>query len=77
VAKAAPWTKTDAQVRKRQDKPSDPLSPPAFQLISTHFTAPPVVPVTSTCLKDGSLPDSSRVEPGDFTRHLPFRLHAL
>ena len=68
---------THAFASQRQDRPSHSLSPPAFQRISTHFTAPPVVPVTSVCLKDDSMPDHSSVEPRAFTRHLPSRLHAL
>ena len=30
-----------AFVPQRQKRPSVPLSPPVFQMISTHFTAPP------------------------------------
>ncbi len=62
---------------QRQDRPSDSLSPPAFPLISTNFTSPPKVPAASTCLKNAGLPSYSPVEPGAFTRHLTFRLHAL
>ncbi len=55
---------------QRQDRPSTPLSPPAFLLISTHSTAPPRVPRAPTCLKSASSPSHSSVEPRDFTRCL-------
>ncbi len=51
---------------QRQDRPSTPLSPPAFLLISTHSTAPPRVPRAPTCLKSASSPSHSSVEPRDF-----------
>ncbi len=58
---------THAFASQRQNRPSDPLSPPVFRSISTHFTAPPNVPVASACLKGEGLPSSSSVEPRDFT----------
>ena len=55
---------------QRQDTPSELFSPSAFQMISTHFTAPPFVPLAPKCLKVASMPGSSTVEPWDFTRTL-------
>ncbi len=66
-----------AFVSQRQNKPSAPISPLAFLLISTHSTAPPRVPCTPTCLKKSSSSRNSPVKPGDFTRRLLFRLHTL
>ena len=62
---------------QRQYRPREPPSPPVFLLISTHFTATPGIPLSSPVLKPSSLGCSSPVEPGDFTSHLPGRLHAL
>ena len=45
---------TLAFVPQRQKRPSEPLSPLVFLAISTHFTAPPQVPLTSVSLKPGS-----------------------
>ncbi len=61
-----------AFVSQRQYKPSTPISPLAFLLISTHSTAPPRVPCTPTCLKKRSSLRSSPVKPGDFTQRLHF-----
>ena len=58
---------TLAFVPQRQLSPSVPPSPPVFLPISTHFTAPPSVPLTSISLKPGGLKRSSTVEPWDFT----------
>src|SRR3712207_9247102 len=66
-----------AFVSQRQHTPSCLFSPLAFQTISTHFTAPPFVPIAPKWLKTGSIPSSSTVEPWDFTRYLPVRLHTL
>jgi hypothetical protein len=55
---------------QRQDTPSELFSPSAFQTISTHFTAPPFVPLAPECLEVASLPGRSTVEPWDFTRTL-------
>ena len=52
---------------QRQKWSSEPLSPPVFLQISTHFTAPPGVPLTPTVLEFGSIKCSSPVEPGAFT----------
>ena len=59
-----------AFVSQRQRIPSHLFSPSAFQTISTHFTAPPFVPMTPGSLKTASMPGRSPVEPGDFTRAL-------
>ena len=56
---------------------SEPLSPLVFLLISTHFTAPPGVPLTSSGLEICSIKGSSGVEPRDFTPDLQIRLRAL
>ena len=68
---------TLAFVPQRQLSPSEPLSPPAFLPISTQFTAPLEVPLTSGILKFGSFKRSSPVEPGTFTSDLPNRLRTL
>ena len=53
---------------QRQQASRNSLSPRAFLPISTHFTAPPEVPVPPTPLKTGRFGPRSPVEPGDF-RH--------
>ncbi len=62
---------------QRQKRSSAPLSPPAFLLISTHFTAPPEVPPTPTSLELASIKGTSTVELQDFTPDLASRLRAL
>ena len=62
---------------QRQKRAREPLSPPMFLLISTHFTAPPEVPLSPLVLKKTSFSSSSPVEPGAFTTDLAFRLRAL
>src|SRR5205085_10571481 len=62
---------------QRQLWSSEPLSPLVFLPISTHFTATPGIPLASSTLQHGSLRCQPRVEPGDFTAHLPHRLRAL
>ena len=52
---------------QRQRIPSELFSPSAFQAISTHFTAPPLVPSALKWLKAASMPRRSPVEPGDFS----------
>ncbi len=42
-----------------------------FLLISTHFTATPGIPLTSTSLKNSSFKCSLKVEPSGFTSDLP------
>ena len=59
-----------AFVSQCQYTPSELSSPLAFQMISTHFTAPPSVPTAPKWLKISSIPSSSTVEPWDFTRTL-------
>ena len=68
---------TLAFVPQRQKRPSEPPSPLVFLMISTHFTAPPSVPLTSVSLKPSGLKRSSSVEPRDFTPHLLGRLRTL
>ena len=51
---------------QRQPTSRDSLSPRAFLPISTHFTAPPEVPVPPTSLQAGRIGAPSPVEPGDF-----------
>ncbi len=48
-----------------------------FLLISTHFTATPGIPLTSTSLKNSSFKCSLKVEPSGFTSVLPSRLRSL
>ena len=66
-----------AFVSQRQHTPSYLFSPLAFQMISTHFTAPPFVPVAPKWLKTASIPSRSTVKPWDFTKYLRIRLHTL
>ncbi len=54
-----------------------PPSPLMFLQISTHFTATPGIPPSSSILELHSLECSSQVEPGDFTSDLRSRLRAL
>jgi hypothetical protein len=60
-----------------QERPRESLSPPAFLLISTHFTATPGIPLSPTDLKQRSTEDASMGEPWDFIPRLRRRLHAL
>ncbi len=62
---------------QRQKRSSAPLSPPAFLLISTHFTAPPEVPRTPTFLELAGIEGPSAVKLRDFTPDLASRLRAL
>ncbi len=59
-----------AFVPQRQQRPSEPLSPPVFLMISTHFTAPPSAPLTSISLKLDSFGRNSSVEPKGFHTRL-------
>ena len=61
----------------RQLKPSRPPSPLVFLPISTHFTATPGIPPTSTSLKLCSFNCNLWVEPIDFTADLQSRLRTL
>ena len=62
---------------QRQIPTRESLSPPAFFPISTHFTAPPGIPLSSTSLKPISIKDHSEVELRDFIVDLIGRLHTL
>ena len=62
---------------QRQLQPSKPPSPLVFLPISTHFTATPGIPLTSSVLKQCSLQSNSHLENGTFTPDLHRRLHAL
>ncbi len=55
---------------QRQLQARESLSPPAFLLISTHFTAPPGIPLSPPALQFSSIRCSSSVEPRDFTNRL-------
>ncbi len=55
---------------QRQKQARESLSPPAFLLGSTHFTAPPRVPLSPPALELHSFRRSSSVEPRDFTPDL-------
>ncbi len=68
---------TLAFVPQRQKRPSELLSPQVFLMISTHFTAPPLVPLTSASLKLSSFGRYSSVEPRDFTPNFLSRLRTL
>ena len=68
---------TLAFASQRQRQASEPLSPPVFLQISTHFTVPPEVPLTPPVLKSISFECSSPVGPRAFTSDLIGRLHAL
>src|ERR1700730_7892413 len=62
---------------QRQKRSSSSLSPPAFLLISTHFTAPLEVPTAPTSLQLTSIQGTFPVKPKDFTPDLINRLRAL
>jgi hypothetical protein len=55
---------------QRQIRPSRPPSPRVFLQISTHSTATPVIPPTSTDLQIRSIRSSFGVEPRNFTSDL-------
>ena len=63
---------SQCQLRSRE-----PPSPPVFFPISTHFTAPPGIPLSSPALKPRSIKRTSPVKPEDFTADLQGHLHAL
>ncbi len=52
---------------QRQNRSREPPSPPVFLPISTHFTAPLGIPLSSPGLKFYRFESSSLVEPRDFT----------
>ena len=64
-------------VPQRQLSSSLSPSPPAFFLISTHFTATLGIPQTPPILKKYSFSCSSSVKPRYFTTNLHFRLRTL
>ncbi len=66
-----------AFVSQCQDKFREPPTPQVFLPISTHFTAPPGIPLSSTSLKPTSFKDNSEVEPRDFIFDLISHLHTL
>ena len=68
---------THAFAPQRQKRTRESPSPPVFLLISTHFTAPPEVPLSPFVLKTPSIGCSSPVELGDFTSDLRASLRAL
>ena len=92
MAKAAYWTTTDAEARKRGEQTGldthafepqrqlqtrEPLSPLVFFHISTHFTATHGVPLSSSALKSSSFQCTSPVKPKAFTSDLKNRLRSL
>ena len=62
---------------QRQKQTREPPSPRVFLLISTHFTAPPGVPLSPTVLEPSSIERPSPGKPGAFTSDLLGRLRAL
>ncbi len=62
---------------QRQYRTREPLSPPVFLQISTHFTATPGIPLSSHELKLDSIQSTSEVEPRAFTSDLSDRLRSL
>ena len=62
---------------QRQRRSSEPLSPPVFLRISTHFTAPPTVPPAPTLLEASSIHGTSPVKLEAFTTDWLARLRAL
>ena len=66
-----------AFVSQRQLSSSKSPSPLVFLPISTHFTATPGIPFTSSTLKTSSFKCRLWVKPIGFTSDLPARLHTL
>ena len=62
---------------QRQFQSRKPPSPLVFLPISTHFTATPVIPLSSPALKPISIQSHSHLESGTFTPDLTGRLRAL
>lgn len=62
---------------QRQERPRELPSPLVFLPISTHFTATPEIPLSSTALQIGSIERGSPVGPRDFTPDFPIRLRTL
>ena len=62
---------------QRQLSSSKPPSPLVFLPISTHFTATPVIPLSSPALQPASIQSNSHLESRTFTPDLTGRLRAL
>ena len=62
---------------QRQLPSSKPPSPLVFLPISTHFTATPVIPLSSPALQPPSIQSNSHLESRTFTPDLAGRLRAL
>jgi len=62
---------------QRQERPRELPSLLVFLPISSHFTATPGIPLSSTALKLRSIERRSLVEPRNFTPDLQGRLRAL
>ncbi len=66
-----------AFVPQRQLRPSKALSPQVFLVISTHFTATRLIPLTPTALKSASFQGCSAVRLRDLTPDLANHLRTL
>ncbi len=62
---------------QRQFQSRKPPSPLVFLPISTHFTATPVIPLSSPALQPTSIQSTSHLESRTFTSDLAGRLRAL
>ena len=62
---------------QRQFQSRKPPSPLVFLPISTHFTATPVIPLSSPVLQPVSIKSNSHLESRTFTPNLTGRLRAL
>ncbi len=62
---------------QRQFQSRKPPSPLVFLPISTHFTATPVIPLSSPALQPTSIRSTSHLESRTFTSDLAGRLRAL
>ena len=65
---------THAFEPQRQNRARKSPSPLVFLPISTHFTAPPGIPLPSLCLNSSSFQCLSPVEPGALTKDILKRL---
>ena len=68
---------TRAFVPQRQLRIREMPSQSVFCVISMHFTATPHIPPTASAFQSNSINGNSRVERGDFTADLHFRLRTL
>ena len=66
-----------AFVPQRQFQSRKPPSPLVFLPISTHFTATPVIPLSSPALQPTSIQSNSHLKSRTFTPDLAGRLRAL